>query len=114
MTGAAVSGPEGSSMGWVLRLAETGPDAAGESIDLIEIHRSSGLADIANLGLTLSAAKQLLARVQQALVAAQGHCQVNFCHAAGRHERIYCVDHATFRVHVSCRQTLKVSVRNSR
>ena len=58
-------------MGWVLRLAETGPDAAAESIDLIEIHRSSGLADIANLGLSLSEAKALLARVQQALVAAQ-------------------------------------------
>ena len=46
-------------MGWVLRLAETGPDAAAENIDLIEIHRSSGLADIANLGLTLSEAKEL-------------------------------------------------------
>ena len=57
-------------MGWVLRLAETGPDAAG-SIDLLEIHRSTGLADIANLGLTLSEAKELLARVQQAIVAAQ-------------------------------------------
>jgi hypothetical protein len=34
-------------MAWVLRLAETGPDATVESIDLIEIHRSSGLADIA-------------------------------------------------------------------
>ena len=66
-----VSGPEGSSLGWVLRLAETGPDAAGESIDLIEIRRSSGLADIANLGLTLSEAKELLAGVQQAMVAAQ-------------------------------------------
>jgi hypothetical protein len=58
-------------MGWVLRLAETGPDAAAESIDLIESHRTSGLADIANLGLTLSEAKELLARVQQAMVAAQ-------------------------------------------
>ena len=58
-------------MAWVLRLAETDPDAAAESIDLIEIHRSSGLADIANLGLTLSEAKELLARVQQAIVAAQ-------------------------------------------
>jgi hypothetical protein len=62
-------------MGWVLRLAETGPDAAAESIDLIEIHRSSGLADIANLGLTLSEAKELLARVQQAIVAAQARDQ---------------------------------------
>ena len=58
-------------MGWVLRLAETGPEAAADSIDLIEIHRSCGLADIANLGLTLSEAKELLARVQQAIVAAQ-------------------------------------------
>lgn len=58
-------------MGWVLRLAETGSEASAESIDLIEIHRSSGLADIANLGLTLSEAKELLARVQQAIVAAQ-------------------------------------------
>ena len=58
-------------MGWVLRLAETGPEAAAESIDLIEMHRPAGLADIANLGLTLSEAKELLARVQQAMVAAQ-------------------------------------------
>ena len=41
-----------------MRLAETGPDAAAENIDLIEIHRSSGLADIANLGLTLSEANE--------------------------------------------------------
>jgi len=52
-------------MGWVLRLAETGPDAAAESIDLIEIDRSCGLADIANLGRTLPEAKELLARVQR-------------------------------------------------
>jgi hypothetical protein len=58
-------------MGWVLRLAETGPDTAAESIDLIEIHRSSGLADISNLRLTLSEAKELLARVQQTMVAAR-------------------------------------------
>ena len=71
MTDPAVSGPEGWSMGWVLRLAETGPEAAAESIDLIEIRRPAGLADIANLGLTLSEAKELLARVQQAMVIAQ-------------------------------------------
>jgi hypothetical protein len=58
-------------MGWVLRLAETGPDAAPDGFPLIEIHRSSGLADIANLGLTLSEAKELLTRAQQAMVAAQ-------------------------------------------
>ena len=58
-------------MGWVLRLAKTGPEAAAESIDLIEIHRPAGLADIANLGLTLSEAKESLARVQQAMVIAR-------------------------------------------
>ena len=70
-------------MGWVLRLAETGSEASAESIDLIEIHRSSGLADIANLGLTLSEAKELLARVQQAIVAAQARdhavCRPSWC-----------------------------------
>jgi hypothetical protein len=74
-------------MGWVLRLAETGPDAAAESIDLIEIHRSSGLGDIANLGLTLSEAKELLARVQQAIVVAQAPRQL---HARGS-AYLFCV-----------------------
>jgi len=58
-------------MGWVLRLVETGPDSAARSVDLIEIDRPAGLADIADLGLTLAEAKQLLARVQQVMVAAQ-------------------------------------------
>ena len=58
-------------MGWVLRLVETGPDSTADSVDLIEINRPTGLAEIANLGLTLPEAKQVLARMQQALVAAQ-------------------------------------------
>jgi hypothetical protein len=58
MTDPAVSGPDGLSMGRVLQLAETGPDAVAEGIDLMEPHRSSGLADIANLGLTLSEANE--------------------------------------------------------
>ena len=37
----------------------------------LALHRPAGLADIANLGLTLSDAKELLARVQQVMVAAQ-------------------------------------------
>jgi hypothetical protein len=56
----------------VLRLAELGPDSGPRNVDLIEIDR---LADIANLGLTLPEAKQLLARAQQAVVAAQVHDQ---------------------------------------
>ena len=60
-------------MRWVLRLVELGPDSGPRSVDLIEIDRPAGLADIANLGLTLAEAKQLLARAQQAVVAAQAH-----------------------------------------
>ena len=58
-------------MGWVLRLNETGTDGAAQGVDVMEINRPCDLGDIANLGLTLAEAKQLLARVQQAVVAAQ-------------------------------------------
>jgi hypothetical protein len=58
-------------MGLVLQLVETGADSRGREVDVLEISRPKDLRDIANLGLTLSEAKQLLARVQQAIVAAQ-------------------------------------------
>ncbi len=58
-------------MGLVLRLVETRADGGTCSIDVLELRRPSDLGDIASLGLTLSEAKQLLARVQQAVVAAQ-------------------------------------------
>ena len=58
-------------MGWVLRLVETETDGAGRGVDVMEISWRSDLREIANLGLTLSEAKQLLARVQQEIVAAQ-------------------------------------------
>src|ERR1700691_4450858 len=61
----------GSCMGWILRLVETGRDTTADGVDLIEIDRPTGLAEIANLGLTLPEAKQVLARMQRALVAAQ-------------------------------------------
>jgi hypothetical protein len=70
MTYRVVSG-RGSCMGWVLRLVETGSDSVARSVDLMEIHRPPGLRDIANLGLTLPEARQLLARVQQVVIAAQ-------------------------------------------
>lgn len=62
-------------MGWVLRLVQTGADGQPRSADIMEIRRPGDLSDIANLGLTLAEAKQLLARVQQEVVAAQarGH-----------------------------------------
>ncbi len=66
-------------MAWMLRLVETGADGQGRSsIDVLEISRPNTLRDIATLGLTLPEAKQLLAWVQQAVVAAQAaimrHC----------------------------------------
>src|SRR5271165_3374069 len=60
-------------MGWVLQLVETVTDRRARSVDVLEISRPNDLGDIANLGLTLPEAKQLLARVQQAVVAAQAH-----------------------------------------
>ena len=58
-------------MGWVLRLVGTGIDGQPRNSDVMEINRPDGLGDMANLGLTLAEAKQLLARVQQEVVAAQ-------------------------------------------
>ena len=55
----------------MLRLITTGDDARCLSTDLIEICRPEGLGDIANLGLALPEAKQLLARVQRAVVSGQ-------------------------------------------
>src|SRR5690348_18103722 len=60
-------------MRWVLQLVEAGTDSRTRNVEVLEISRSDDLGDIANLGLTLSEAKQLLARVQQAVVAAQAH-----------------------------------------
>ena len=72
-------------MGWILRLVKTGAEGEGPCVDIMEISKPDGLSDIANLGLTLSEAKQLLASVQREIVAAQardhavrrpncGHC----------------------------------------
>jgi hypothetical protein len=65
----------GSWMGWVLRLVETGIDGQSRSSDVMEINWPAGLGDIGHLGLTLAEAKQLLARVQQEVVAAQADKQ---------------------------------------
>jgi hypothetical protein len=72
MTGRIVAG-WGSWMGLVLRLVETGTDNPARHVDVMEIARPGSLGDIGNLGLTLAEAKQLLARVQQSVVAAQAH-----------------------------------------
>jgi hypothetical protein len=58
-------------MGWIVRLVEMGTDEPGRSVDVLEIGQLRDLGEIANLGLTLAEAKQLLGRVQQAVVTAQ-------------------------------------------
>ena len=52
-------------MAWVLRLVETEIDDPARVIDVMDIRPLGALGDIANLGLTLSEAKQILARLQQ-------------------------------------------------
>ena len=66
-------------MAWVLRLVEIGAEGEGPCADLMEISRPDGLVDIADLGLTLDEGKQLLAGVQEQIVAAQARV-----HAARR------------------------------
>ena len=61
-------------MVWILRLVEMGAEGEGQAQAVMEIDRSGGLGDIAALGLTLSETKQLLAALQQEIVAAQALC----------------------------------------
>jgi hypothetical protein len=61
---------------WILRLVQTGAEGEDPGTDLMEISRPDGLGDIANLGLTLSEAKQPLANVQREIVAAQARDHV--------------------------------------
>src|SRR5215218_1177015 len=51
-------------MGLVLQLVETRADGGTRSVELMELGRPGNLRDIAELGLTLPEAKQLLACVQ--------------------------------------------------
>src|SRR4051812_38460713 len=62
---------EGGYVAWVLRLVEIGAEGEGSCADVVEISRPDGLVDIADLGLTLAAAKLVLAGVQREIVAAQ-------------------------------------------
>jgi len=52
-------------------LVKTDAEGEGQATDVMEIDRPDDLRDIASLGLTLSEAKQLLAVLQQEIVAAQ-------------------------------------------
>ena len=71
-------------MGWVLRLIENGADGQARGLDVMEISRPENLRDVADLGLTLDEAKQILARVQQAVVAAQRPAATRRCGRTAR------------------------------
>ena len=79
--------PAGDSwMEWTLRLVGMGIDGQSRSFDVMAISRPDGLGDIANLGITLSEAKQLLVRVQQQVVAEQANTHATFrpdCRSCG-------------------------------
>src|SRR3954453_18520764 len=79
--------PAGDSpMEWTLRLVETGIDGQSRSFDVMAISRPDRLDDIANLGMTLSEAKQLLGQVQQQVVAEQANSHAMFrpaCRSCG-------------------------------
>src|SRR4051794_18969881 len=68
-------------MAWIVRLVSIGAGGAEHSTDVLRIARSGDLTDLASLGLTLAESKQLLAGVQQEIVAAQARV-----HAAHRPE----------------------------
>src|SRR3954464_14203914 len=73
-------------MGWVLRLMETGVEGSSRSVDVMAIDRPGDLGDIADLGLTLAQGKQLVALVQQEIVAAQSRdhaAQRPMCRSCG-------------------------------
>jgi hypothetical protein len=63
----------GWGVGWIVRLVEAG--AEGPGVEIMEIGKPDDLGDIANLGLTLAEAKQLLAGVQREISSApaKGH-----------------------------------------
>jgi hypothetical protein len=66
---------------WIVRLVSLGAEGEERSTDVLRIARSDDLTDLASLGLTLAESKQLLAGVQQEIVAGQARV-----HAAHRPE----------------------------
>src|SRR5271165_1056525 len=73
-------------MEWTLRLVGMGIDGQSRSFEVMAISRPEGLGDIANPGITLSEAKQLLVQVQQQVVADQATTHATFrpdCRSCG-------------------------------
>ena len=58
-------------MAWIVKLVSIGTAGDERSTEVMRIARPEDLTDLATLGLTLAEGKQLLAGVQQELVAAQ-------------------------------------------
>jgi hypothetical protein len=56
---------------WIVRLVSIGAEGEEHSADVMRIARPDDLTDLANLGLSLAEGKQLLAGLQQEIVAAQ-------------------------------------------
>ena|SRR5689334_1319823 len=54
-------------MGWVLRLVRSGTEDPSDGVDVLEIDRPDDLGDLADLGLTLSEGKHLLAGTVETL-----------------------------------------------
>src|SRR5271157_2556057 len=79
--------PAGESlMEWTLRLVGRGIDGNSRSYEVMTITRPDGLGDFADLGMTLSEAKQLLVQVQQQVVADQATTHAAFrpdCQSCG-------------------------------
>jgi len=64
MTDLAITG-WGSRMGWVVRLIEMGTDKPARNVDVLEFGQPRDFGNPASLGLTLTEAEQLLARVSK-------------------------------------------------
>lgn len=81
-------------MAWIVRLVKTGADGDGPGTDIMEINKPDDLRDIAHLGLSLAEAKQLLANLQQEIVAAQARAHAVLrpdcpCGTGARHVKDY-------------------------
>src|SRR4051794_6937032 len=77
---------EGGCVAWVLRLVDISAEGEGRGTDVMEISRPDSLVDLASLGLTLDEGKQLLAGLQQQIVAAQARVHATrrpACQACG-------------------------------
>ena len=68
-------------MAWIVRLVSVGAEGEEHSADVPQMARPGDLTDLASLGLSMAEGKQLLAGLQQGIVAAQARV-----HAARRPE----------------------------